>query len=159
MKKFILKIVCRSRIVTTLIAYYQVSRWYRWFFEAYRQELAGQTELSQWPSMGVLAEVAVGIEPVRALVEWHPLRRLHGLWIATGTIASPARYHHLFEAGPDLEQARVALRCNKVLVRAFGATPLGDKIPADPSLKAGRCSWLSHLRKRHNRVNGRIPLS
>ena len=91
MKIFLLKLLCRSRIVTALIAYHQARRWYFRRFTADGRVRKGNSKQLPTPSLGVLAYYLLNVQPVAIAFQWLSLLQIRRAFLVAGAIAPPDR--------------------------------------------------------------------
>jgi len=139
-KTNLLKLVCRMRIVTTAVAWFQVRAFCGLVHRVGGQVPTGHNAPPRHNRPGALAIYSAVAVPVRCAFEWHPLRQLRQLWAGAGAIRPAERYRYLFARDPKNAQG-LANPVNRRGVRwARRWRNTTCKTPETFSAAAGICS-------------------
>lgn len=124
MKTFLLKLLCRSAIVTAIVAWVQARSFLKSISKFGRQSHwqvpKDRTERPPLPHLGVLATYAVLAVPVQFAFEWHPLRQLRQVWVGVRSIRPGLRFYYLFETSPEIRPSLSNPMKSKAARRAYG---------------------------------------
>lgn len=144
MKSFFLKLFCRSRIVTTLIAWLQLRNYYKYSIGKIRGAPANKN--ARPPSrLGVLAFHLLSYQPSALLLQWLPTLQFRRSYLYAGAIEPHLRYEYLYQVSQDRLSGPL---CS-----------LPKQLPSDPArsvdidgLPAVREMWAERARRKRNPI-------
>lgn len=110
MAELLKRCIVRSKVLSLVVVWYQIIRWYRWVRRVCRLSAEYKSAELPQPYVGALAEYVLLTELQLFVQKVNPRWRLRRLWRDLGPSREPDRYHLLFQSAPMLSPDLVKLR-------------------------------------------------